>query len=162
MKIDYEKANEKFDDFMKIPPASAGKKSRLNPESDQFDSCYYSDSEDEDLEEVLSDFESAQEESALTGLKSVYSTETSSPLTCTVNTAVMEKALADPDSARKYLNQDKIVLNWAEAERAKENKTVVKRKCREERHRGCVSEDVVEEANQPKDPNKTLTPYEAM
>ena len=71
--------------------------------------------------------------------------------------------MKNPDKAESYIKtQDKIVLNWAEAERVKENKTVNKRKYRENRHDECVTADVVEESNQPEDPNRVLTPYEAM
>ena len=140
------------------------KKSKLDPESDVFDVCYSSDCEVEDfeLDEITANFEQMQFVSALEGNVAFTGGEISTPHTCSINSVEAERALSSYYDACQYLKQNKISLNSAEIERVQQNKTVGKRKCRENRHKECVTADVVEESNQPFDPNRELSPYEMM
>ena len=100
----------------------------------------------------------------LEGNPAFHSTELSTSKTCSVNAMSAESALSSASDARGYIKENKIEVNSIETkiEQAHENKTVGKRKCRENRHKECVSKEVVDESNLPFDPKRELSPYELM
>lgn len=164
--VDYDLANKEFETLKCSGNVNKNnnKRSKLDPESDDFDSgCLTNDgSDEEDWEDVTSNFEQAQFTSVLEGNPAFHSSELSTPATCSVNAIVAEKILSNASLAREYIKENKINLNSIETEQAHENKTVGKRKCRENRHKECVAKDVVDEANLPHDPKRVLSTYELM
>ena len=128
------------------------KKCKLNPESEYFETAYYEESENEDYEEVCKNFDQANHE-----------TTKIQQASCTVNQITMEELGTDPEKIKVFLENKKVDLNKIEIEEKRaQNKTVNKRKCRENKNKNCVEMEVIEEAAKPVNPNRSLTAYEIM
>ena len=132
------------------------KKCKLNPESEYFDTVYYEESEDEDYDDACEKFTEVN--------KNIPEGQRS---TCTVNQVLMEELNENAEKTRNFLEEidgsGEMNLNKIDVgEKKTENKTLNKRKCRENKGKECVEKEVIEEANLPKNPDKKLTAYEIM
>ena len=155
IKIDMDEINKKYL-LNKKGLRNFDKKCKLNPESEYFDAVYHDDSEDEDLDTVTENFTDVNRN--LPELQRRM---------CTVNQVLMDELEDDAEKTRDYLTgleiSDELNLNKIEINEGRtENKTVAKRKCRENKDKECVEKEVIEEAAKPINPDRKLTAYEIM
>ena len=112
------------------------KRMRLDPESDHFDSCYYSDSDsdDSDLETVTEAFDKEQKTDLVLN-----------NISCTINESNMNQLQNNEKARSLYFERANLELNNVLSETKNENKTLIKRQTREGKYRNCVTPEIVEE-----------------
>ena len=112
------------------------KRMKLDPESEHFDSCYYSDSDsdDGDLNTVTQNFEEEQKTELVVN-----------NVSCTINYDEMNLLNKNVTDRTLYLEKSQLELNNLLSESKNENKTLIKRQTRENKYKNCVGQEIVDE-----------------